>query len=230
VSHEVNELRKAKPCPMHSRDFWSAMPPALFLLGDLKESLQLYKNLYDEVAERVENGISAIPEEKYRLVFAELPPWHSLDLFDRLAERGWNFVIESFGYHPPPPVDLSHVKDPLERIARYSLQRMVANYRDALQKNVVAGADVYIYLKYVSEWKCDGAFLHPLVSCRSASTHLPHLANILMERLKVPSLIVEGDIVDLRLFNPQDALQRTEPFEEAMEHYRRVRRELGFDW
>lgn len=230
VSHEVNELRKAKPCPMHSRDFWSAMPPALFLLGDLKESLQLYKNLYDEVAERVKNGVSAVPEEKYRLVFAELPPWHSLDLFDRLAERGWNFVIESFGYHPPPPVDLSHVSDPIERIARYSLQRMVANYRDALEKKVVAGADVYIYLKYVSEWKCDGAFLHPLISCRSASTHLPHLANILMERLKVPSLIVEGDIVDLRLFNPQDALSRAEPFEEAMEHYRKVRREAGFDW
>jgi benzoyl-CoA reductase/2-hydroxyglutaryl-CoA dehydratase subunit BcrC/BadD/HgdB len=215
---------------MHSRDFWSAMPPALFLLGDLKESVQLYRNLYQEVADRVKNGIGAIPEEKYRLVFAELPPWHSLDLFDRLAERGWNFVIESFGYHSPPPMDLSGISDPLERIARFSLQRMVANYKDALAKNVVAGADVYIYLKYVREWKCDGAFLHPLVSCRSASTHLPHVANMLMERLKVPSLMVEGDIVDLRLFNPQDVLTRAEPFEESMEYYRKVRREAGLEW
>lgn len=230
LSHEITELRKAKPCPMHSRDFWSAMPPALFLLGDLKESVQLYRNLHQEVADRVKNGISAIPEEKYRLVFAELPPWHSLDLFDRLAERGWNFVIESFGYHSPPPMDLSGITNPLERIARFSLQRMVANYKDALAKNVVAGADVYIYLKYVREWKCDGAFLHPLVSCRSASTHLPHVANMLMERLKVPSLMVEGDIVDLRLFNPQDVLTRAEPFEESMEHYRKVRRDAGLDW
>lgn len=230
LSHEITELRKAKPCPMHSRDFWSAMPPALFLLGDLKESVQLYRDLYQEVADRVKNGVSAVPEEKYRLVFAELPPWHSLDLFDRLAERGWNFVIESFGYHSPPPMDLSGVSDPLERIARFSLQRMVANYRDALDKGVVAGADVYIYLKYVREWKCDGAFLHPLVSCRSASTHLPHVANMLMERLKVPSLMVEGDIVDLRLFNPQDVLTRTEPFEESMEYYRKMRRESGLEW
>jgi len=64
VWHEVNELRKAKPCPMHSRDFWSAMPAALFLAGDLKDSLQLYQNMYQEVKDRVNNHIGAIPRRE----------------------------------------------------------------------------------------------------------------------------------------------------------------------
>ncbi len=230
VWHEANELRKAKPCPMHSRDFWSAMPAALFLAGDLKDSLQLYQNAYEEIKDRVNNHAGAIPEEKYRLVFAELPPWHSLGFFDKLAERGWNFVVESFGYRPPIPIDLSHVSDPLERITRFSLQLFAGYYEDAKKQNVLGGSFAYPYLKYAREWKCDGAMLHPLISCRSASTHLPYVSNMLMEKLKVPSLSIEGDIVDLRLFNPEEALAKAEPFEETMDHYRRVRKQEGLDW
>jgi benzoyl-CoA reductase/2-hydroxyglutaryl-CoA dehydratase subunit BcrC/BadD/HgdB len=230
VWYDVNELRKAKPCPMHSRDFWSAMPAALFLAGDLKDSLQLYQNMYQEVKDRVNNHVGAIPEEKYRLLFAELPPWHSLGFFNKLAERGWNFVIESFGYHPPIPLDLSGVSDPLERITRFNLQFFVGYAEDARQRNSPTGSFAYPYIKFARDWKCDGAMLHPLISCRSASTHLPYVANMLMEDLKVPSLTIEGDIVDLRLFNPEDALAKAEPFEETMKHYKRIRKQEGFDW
>jgi len=53
---------------------------------------------------------------------------------------------------------------------------------------------------------------------------------MLIEKLKVPSLSIEGDIVDLRLFNPEDALAKAEPFEETMEYYKKMRKEEGFDW
>jgi len=228
IWHEINELRKAKPCPMHSRDFWSAMPAALFLAGDLKDSLQCYKNMYDEVKDRVKNHIGSIPEEKYRLVLAELPPWHSLDFFERLAERGWDFVIESFAYHPPIPLDLSGVNDPLERITKFSLQKILAYYKDAQEQNVLPTSCPY--LRYTREWRCDGALLHSVVTCRSASFNLPFLSNMLMEKLKVPSLSIQGDIVDLRLFNTEDALVKAEPFEETMEHHRRIRKQEGFNW
>jgi len=230
VWYQVNELRKNRPSPMHSRDFWSAMGPALFLLGNPKETVSCFKAMYDEVKERVDKGIGAIPDEKYRLVFAELPPWHSLDLFDKLAERGWNFVVESFGYRPPIPIDLSNVEDPLERITKFSLQKFLGYYEDARKNNVLGGAFAYPYLKYTREWRCDGALLHPLISCRSASTHLPFVANMLLEKLKVPSLIIEGDIVDLRLFDANDALARAEPFEQTMSHYKGEREKAGFDW
>lgn len=230
VWHEINELRKAKPCPMHSRDFWTCMYPALFLEGNLKESVKLYRDMYDEVKQRVDNHVGAVAQEKYRMVFGDLPPWHSLGFFDRLAEKGWNFVVESSPYHPPLPIDLSKVSDPLERIAKHHFQWQCGYYEQALKDGEYFGYMAYPYLPYARDYKCDGAFLHPLITCRSASTHHQYVATMLMRRLKVPSMTVEGDIVDLRLFDPEDALRRAEAFEETMEHYREVRKKEGFDW
>jgi len=230
VWHEANELRKARPCPMHSRDFWSAMPAAVFLMGDLQDSLERYKDMYSDVKSMVDNHIGAIDEEKYRLEFAELPPWHSLGFFDELAERGWNFVIESWNYHPPVPIDLSGVSDPLERVAKFSFQWFSARFPSALKDGEYLGYMAYPYMEYTREYKCDGAFFHPLLTCRAATTHLPYVADMLLRRLRVPSMVIEGDIVDLRLFDPADALSKAEAFEETMEHYKEVRKKEGFDW
>jgi len=231
VWHGINELRKAQPCPMHSRDFWSSMVPGLFLMGDLKETLKGYQALYDEVQERVDNGVSGIVgEEKYRLMFSELPPWHTLKIFDQLAERGWNFVIESWTYHPPVPLDLTGVTDPVERLARLCFQFNVGYYQDALKDGETYGYHAYPQVAYARDWKVDGAFLHPLVPCRSASTHLPYTRDLLLRTVYVPSLMIEGDIVDLRLFDPVDTLRKAEPFEETMDYYRQVRKEKGYDW
>jgi len=52
----------------------------------------------------------------------------------------------------------------------------------------------------------------------------------LLNKLKVPSLVAEGDIVDLKLFNHADTMRRAEAFEEIMDNYRRVRREEGLEW
>ncbi|MFC1939514.1 2-hydroxyacyl-CoA dehydratase subunit D [Chloroflexota bacterium] len=231
VWHEINELRKARPCPMHSRDFWSSMVPGLFLMGDLKDTLKCYQDLYQEVRERVDNSISGInSEEKYRLMFSELPPWHTLSIFDKLAERGWNFVIESWGYHPPIPIDLSGVSNPIERLARFCFQFNVGYFEGARKEGETYGYHAYPHLVYARDWKVDGAFLHPLITCRSASTHLPYTRDMLIRTVSIPSLMIEGDIVDLRLFDPVDALNKAEPFEENMEHYRKVRKDRGYDW
>ena len=229
VWYEINELRKAKPSPMHSRDFWSAMPPALNLAGDLKVSLLLYRNMYQEVKHRVNSHIGAIPEEKYRLLFAEIPPWHSLGFFDKLVERGWNFVIESIIYRPPIPLDLSGVSDPLERTAKFILQLILGYYEDAMRREALSNPYAVPHLKYAEDWKCDGAVLHPVATCRSASVYLPYISNMLMEKLKVPSLFIEGDSVDRRLFNSEDALAKIELFEETMEHFKKVRRQERLD-
>lgn len=228
--HEVNELRKARPCPMHSRDFWSSMPASLYMAAEPKETAKLYRDMYDEVKYRVDNHIGAIPEEKYRLAFAELPPWHSLGFFNQLAERSWNFVIESWAYHPPRPIDLSKVTDPLERIARLTYQYFTGYFEEAFASKDWWGYFEHPYVEYAREYRCDGAFLHPLLTCRTGTNHLLVVQDQLMKRLKVPSIIIEGDIVDLNLFDPAAALRKAETFEETMDHYKEVRKKEGFDW
>ena len=88
----------------------------------------------------------------------------------------------------------------------------------------------YPNLKYARDYKLDGFFLHPLLSCRAASAHLWYVQDRLMRKLKVPSLLIEGDIVDIRLFDLDDALKKAEVFEEIMDHYKTVRKEEGMEW
>lgn len=231
IAHETFQLRRARPSPMHSRDFWSAMPPFLFMAGDLKDSIKLYRDMYDEVKSRVEQKIGAVEPERYRLVFGDLPPWHSLNFFDRLAEKGWNFVKESWGYNPPlPQENLKEITDPVERHARFHLHFVTGYYEDAMKDKEFMGYQGYPYYKFARDYTCDGALFHSLVTCRSGSTHHPYVQDLLMRKLMVPSLNVEGDLVDLRLFDAEEALRRAEAFEETMDYYREERKKAGMDW
>ncbi|MBI4285943.1 MAG: 2-hydroxyacyl-CoA dehydratase [Chloroflexi bacterium] len=228
--HEIMALRRARPCPAHSRDIWTCLGAILTPASDAKAALKLFHSLHDEIKHRVDNGIGAVPNEKYRLVFAELPIWHNLRFFDALAERGWSFVFESWAYHPPKPQDLSKVSDPLERIARHNYQWVTGYYTGAAAAGEWWGYFAYPYLELVRDYRCDGAFLHSVLSCRAGSTHLLHVRDSLMEKLKVPSLLVDGDMVDTKLFNAEDTLRCAETFEETMTHYREMRQKEGREW
>ncbi len=237
----TNELRKARPCPMNSRDFWSSMSGALYKAGDAQKMTVLYRKMYDEVKFRVDNRIAGINrEEKYRLTFEGLPPWHSLGFFDKLAERGWNFVHES-NYHPSRPVDidLTHISDPMERYVRSNHQGLAASIDrdfDPAEASQIKeeikrqGFSNRLAAKNVREFQCDGAFLHPLLTCRAFTAPLYLYQKQLMDTYKVPSLILEGDIVDLTLFDPVAGLKKAEAFEETMDYYRQVRKKEGLPW
>jgi len=239
---EVNHLTKAVPCPMHLRDFYSSMSAALYRSGhEAEEITRLYRGMYDEVKQRVDNKISAINyEEKYRIIFEGLPPWHSLGFFDQLAERGWNFVTERY-YHPGrvAEVDLTGISDPIERYVRTRYQGLAKSIDETFEPEEAVkvkeeimqkGFSQYIAARKVKDYKCDGAFLHTLLTCRGTTAPLRRIASHYLDVWKVPSITVEGDIVDLTLFDPADALRKAEAFEETMDHYKELRRKEGLGW
>jgi len=200
-----------------------------------KTSLELYEKVLQEVKERVTNKIGAIgtgtlEEEKYRLAFVELPPWHSLRFFDRLAEKGWNFVIETWNYHPPPPLNLEGISDPLERIARLVYWYYTNLDTSAVAGERTAGAMVEAYVQYASEYKLDGALIHPLISCRCNAVYPLHVRDVLERHAVVPALVAPGDIVDLSVFDEAQVLSQADAFVESMEHYRKLRKEKGLSY
>lgn len=168
------------------------------------------------------------------MMFSELPPWHTLGFFDEVAERhGVAFAFESWNYHVPPPLpdeEKEGVTDPLELIARYSYHK----FHHAAAAGRDHGVDPIIftapYLEYVRDYRIDGLMCHPLMSCRPATYTLMHLRNILLEKFKVPSVVVEGDIVDLRVFDEEEAHAKMDAFIETMDYHRELRRQKGLNW
>ncbi len=243
---EINEMRKVHPCPMHTRDFWTVMPAANFAAASRPVQVREgFQKMYDEVSERVKNGVAGINRpERYRLAFEGLPPWHSLGFLDQLADRGWNFVCETY-YRPFRSVGSSGSgnygapADPMERYVRsrsgimtdgleggYSAEE-AAEIREEIRCD---GLSPRLGLNYVEEYQCDGVFLHVLLTCRATSADLYMIQRRLLDYYKVPSLVIEGDIIDASAFNPAEAMRKAEAFEETMEHYRQVRKDLGMAW
>lgn len=239
VLYQIGELRKARPCPMHSRDWFSSMNASLYRAKDYAAVTELYRKMLDEVKYRVDNKIAGINrEEKYRLVMASIPPWHTMGFFDQLAERGWNFVMEGYHAGRPRNVDLSMYSDPVECFVR----RRYPNLRNHIEGDYEpeeaariieelkqGGSSRRLSHQYIRDYQADGVFLHPVLTCRPATAGLYQLQTDLMEMWKLPCLVIEGDIVDTRLFNLADALRKAEAFEDTMDHYRKVRQEAGLE-
>jgi benzoyl-CoA reductase/2-hydroxyglutaryl-CoA dehydratase subunit BcrC/BadD/HgdB len=238
---EINRLRKAHPGPMHSKDLWSSITAAFFRGSESKAILDGFGKMLEEVKQRAETGVSALNvPEKFRLSFDGLPPWHSLDIFDKLAARGWNFVIES-NYRPYTPVniDLTKFSDPLERYVRERFQSTnntlaveytpaeAAAVRDEIKRT---GNSTILQIKHVRDCQCDGMVIHILLSCRSASLNLCAMQQKAADLLKVPALVLEGDMVNASLFDPAEVLKKAEAFEETMAYYKQLRKEAGMPW
>ncbi|MFC1858494.1 2-hydroxyacyl-CoA dehydratase subunit D [Thermodesulfobacteriota bacterium] len=233
LAYEIELLRKAVPSPMVSQDFLAIMIPFYFLPED-PESYDFLKRVYDEVKDRVDNKIGAIPNEKYRMMLTELPPWHTMAFFDDMAEKfGIAMVKECWSYHAQksfPEEEIAGVSDPLELIARLCYHKFTEYVDTSLKYDADPNVYVAPYLEYAPDYRTDGLMCHLLRSCRAGTYTLLHTKNVLMKHFKVPSIVVDGDIVDLRVFNEEEALSQVGAFVETMEHYREERKKLGFSW
>ena len=167
-------------------------------------------------------------------MFSELPPWHSLNFFDKLAEDcGIAMVYESWGYHAPTPIpdeELEGVTDPLERIAHLTNRKFNEFNETAKNYNGFSFGQIGAFLGAAHDYKADGLLCHPLMSCRPATYTLYMVKDVLEDKVKVPGVVIDGDIVDLRVFNQAEALSTMEAFTETMDHYRTERKEAGLPW
>jgi len=233
LAHKVDLMRRTVPSPMVSQDFWSVMIPHFYLADDL-EAYEYYQRVYAEVKNKVDKKIGAIPNEKYRMMFGELPPWHSIGFFDDIAEKfGIAMVAESWNYHAPSPLpeeETDGVSDPLELIARLCHHKFTEYSEAALEYSAAPSYFSAPYLQWAKEFRVDGFMLHPLMSCRPATYTLMQARNRLEEELLVPGVVINGDIIDLRVFNPEEAYSKIEAFIETMDHYRELRSKAKMDW
>lgn len=221
--YECHQLRKNVPCPVASGDMWTCMMPGYFLAGR-KEALEFYHQLYAELKDRVDNKIGVVPEERYRLMWSGLPPYHNIGIFDYMQSLGAVSCVESYEYFPgPPPPIPSDVTDPFERLGWWTLWWNSWSIPQAKQES--GHWRTQIYLEWVREYKLDGALLHLCLSCYTPHITQKHTKDMLMQYCQVPSLFVEGDIIDPRAFNEARFKEEFEAFLEVMDRYKELRQE-----
>ena len=205
------ELRKNIPCPVSTRDTFGGLFP-LFTMTGLKSPIKLYKRMYREAKERVDNGIGALEKEEFRLMFEGIPFWYNLKFFSNL-ER-WNAIIVyepyvyAFTKYTNPDVTLNDVlNNPVECMAElslsfwyiYDLQTMFEKFKET-----------------VKDWKIDGVILHNNMSCRPNACGMYDLKRKLMKEADIPTLIIDADMNDPRKLNETQVLNKIESFIEIL--------------
>ena len=211
IWQDVFELRKNIPCPVSTRDTFGGLFP-LFTMTGLKSPIKLYRRMYREAKQRVENGIGALEKEEFRLMFEGIPFWYNLKFFANL-ER-WNAIIVyepyvyAFTKYTNPDLTKDDViNNPVECMADlvlsfwyiYDLKTRVKKFKET-----------------VKDWKIDGVLLHNNMSCRPNACGMYDLKRKLMEEADIPTLVIDADMNDPRKMNETQVLNQIESFIEIL--------------
>lgn len=226
--YEVDRLRRAIPGPMPSEDHYNAMVPGYYYCGT-PEALTFYQELRDEVKYRADNRIGVIADEKYRLLFGGgLPPWHTMWIFNYFESLGAVFVIEN-AYRVYDPVEVSfEVRDPLEYLAWRTFLRLTQRFCEAQRPRrrldgtmkKTGSPSVERLLEFIEDYKIDGVVFHATRSCRTTTIGQLHWMNLLKEYVKIPSLQLVSDIVDVRDYSEAQWKGQINAFVEAVDAHK----------
>jgi len=201
------ELQKAVPCPMDLSDLGNVLF-VLIVLAGTQEGVDLMKKIHEETQQRVDEGkgILSAEEEKHRLLWLNIPFWYKLDLFGYFEDQGCIFPFSDYTQYiwGTTPMDGSK---PLESLARKALSG---------ELNTSLLDQIDNLLKDIREYKIDGVIAHSNRSCRVLSVGLYDTINIIREELKLPTLILDGDHTDERVYSEAGIMQRIEAFLEML--------------
>ncbi|MFN2164753.1 MAG: class II fructose-bisphosphate aldolase, partial [Anaerolineae bacterium] len=144
IRREINEYRKAIPCPMGSADAFAAMFPGMYMPGTPLAD-DFYTRLRAEVKERMDAKKGIVAEEKFRLVWSGIPFWYNMGLINYFEQQGGVVVIDTaYG------CAAMSSETPWRVPAKWGMNGMVA-----------------AVVKAVADYNCDGAVLSYTPTCRA---------------------------------------------------------------
>ncbi|MFC1858418.1 2-hydroxyacyl-CoA dehydratase subunit D [Thermodesulfobacteriota bacterium] len=208
VNREINELRKAVPAPMPSTDGFASAYPRLYLMGT-ERGYNYFAALRDELKENVSKGIGALADEKFRLAWYGLPTWFNMGIFNYFEKFGGVFVWEpSYNTGLLPP---RRPEDPVKELALRCLQGI-----GDLAGNTCIGGGVAGLVEECRQYKIDGVVLSYLITCRPIVFPATEISKALEEELGIPTVALEADLVDERIFAESQAFTRLDAFGEQL--------------
>jgi len=200
---DIQNHRRNVPTPMDARDAFSAVFFMLCIPGT-QLAVDFYERLRDEVEERVKNGVGVIKNERFRLIWDNLPLWFNLKIFEYLNSLGAVVVAETFSHVWAGSLDSSK---PLESLAR----KYLPNF-----SNASVDRKIDMVLNLVQNFRADGVILATNWGCRMMSIGETIIKDAVYQKLSVPSLIIDVDPSDWRNYNEAQVKEKIEVFLETL--------------
>lgn len=199
---------KARPAPMTIFDAFGHLAPVVSLRG-LPVALEYYQLLLKELEERVERGVGALKRETKRLMWDNIAIWYKVrDYAELFASRGMNFVTATYTNAWAETTHFMDETRPFESMAK--------TYGLAILNNHLEHR-LTLMEELIRDFQVDGLVIHSAKSCKPYSVGQYDLKSLLLDRLGIPSVVIEADITDFRAFSEEQANTRLNAFFETLE-------------
>lgn len=199
------EACKNKPSPLNCADRFTTMAPIVTMRGT-EHVIEFYQALHDEVRERVSEGVGAIRDEKIRLLWDNIPPWFSIfRFFNGLAKRGVVFPADTYTHAWSGSIEGEDLLG--------SAATIYSNVY--LNKGLQAKVDKMVQL--IKDYDLDGFIMFSVRSCKRYSLGQLVSKELVTEQTGVPGVVIEGDMLDSRLFNEAQIQTRIDALLEMLE-------------
>lgn len=203
----VLDTPMSKPSPMNAFDAFFHLALIVTLRGT-QTAVDYYQGLLEEMRARAENKIGVVPNEKYRLLWDNLPIWHRM-----------SWLAKKFAAH-----DACLVADTYTTAWVGSLQYLDEN--DFLKSMVEGYSRIYLNIgvdqmlavvkQMIKKYDVDGIVMHSNRSCKPYSLGQYDILRAVQKEFGLPTLMIESDMVDERTFSESQVETRIDAFMELI--------------
>lgn len=212
LCQEINELRKAVPGPLPAEGFF-AQAAVYWLLAGLPEAVSFFEQLRDEIKERVDQGIGAIPQERFRIIYPFVAPFWDMELMDIMEQRyGAVTVMDLLGHWRGKGEWLVDPSDPLGNLARKSSVFPGTFHLHGPMKEWVD--DI---VRMGREYRADGAIFFSHIGCRQGCAVIRAIKDELQDQLGIPMAVIDCDLVDKAFTSRAEVMDKLDGFFEMLE-------------
>jgi benzoyl-CoA reductase/2-hydroxyglutaryl-CoA dehydratase subunit BcrC/BadD/HgdB len=202
---EVLDTAGHVPAPLTFFDGTILMGPAVVLRGDPRANA-FYEHLLTELKGRIGSGTGAVDGEKFRIYWEGMPIWGKLrDNATLMMTLKTNVVASTYcnswifsAFDPGQP---------FESMARAYTELFIV--RSDQEKE-----------RYIDEmvrfFKIDGIIFHDAKTCPNNSNNRYGMPERYKDLKKIPTLVINGDLNDLRCYSEEQARTNIEAFIEQL--------------
>jgi len=194
------------PSPITFFDGTIHMGPAVVLRGS-QQAVDYYELLLAELKERIANGVAAVEGERFRLYWEGMPVWGRLSSHAKLFAGLKTNVLASTYCNSWIFSDFDP-EDPFMSMAKAYTELFIVRSDHAKEKYIEE------MLKF---FKVDGIIYHDAKTCPYNTNCRYGMPQRLEKSTGIPSLIINGDLNDLRMISDEQTKTNVEAFIEQLE-------------
>ncbi|MCK4942393.1 MAG: 2-hydroxyacyl-CoA dehydratase [Candidatus Aminicenantes bacterium] len=213
LSRECSDLWKkvldtaaAVPSPFTFFDGTIHMGPAVVLRGT-SQAVDYYKLLLKELEDRIANRIAAVENEQFRIYWEGMPIWGRLRTHSEMFADLKACVLASTYCNSWIFTDFD-ADDPFRSMAKAYTELFIVRADEEKEKYIKTMLDFF---------KIDGIIYHDAKTCPNNSNNRYGMPQRLENLTGIPSLVIHGDLNDMRLVSDEQTKTNVEAFIEQLE-------------